>query len=174
MDHFCCYYSQFIDLLELESIFNNNVVLMTIFETYIFYYHDFDVYSCYSGFFNFCHNCWTCISGGRKLKFGIFNKMPKLYCQYYSASLKDLISAEEGVIAKVYLVITIMKLRLNNSFKPGIYKSVYGYFMLLPPNLGPLLILLPSETTSVDNIIQVVWASKILLLPEQLSEFVSI
>ena len=76
MDHVCCYYSRFVDPLELESIPNNNAVLMAVFETYILYCYNLDIYGCCSGSFNFCHDCWTCISGSREPEFGISNKMP--------------------------------------------------------------------------------------------------
>ncbi len=57
MDHVCCSYSQFVDPLELESIPDNEAVLMTVFETHILHRCDLDVSGCYSGSFNFCHDC---------------------------------------------------------------------------------------------------------------------
>lgn len=46
--------------------------------------------------------------------------------------------------------------------------------MLLPQNPGPLLDLLPSETTLVDEVVKVMWGDKSLPQPKQLSAFVSI
>ncbi len=126
---------------------------MAVFETYILHCYDLDVCGCCSGSFNFCHDCWTYISGGKEPKFGISNKMPKLCCQYYPASLEDLTSAEEAVIARAHLVVTILKLRPNNSFNPRTYRGVRGYSMLLPQNPRPLLTLLPSKMTSVDDVV---------------------
>ncbi len=82
IDHvyYCC--SWCVDFLKLESIPDNDAILMAAFETYIHYRYDLDVCSCCSRSFNFCHNCWNCISRSREPKFGISNKMPKLYCQY--------------------------------------------------------------------------------------------
>ncbi len=132
MDHVYCCCSRFVDPLELESIPDNNVVLMAAFETNILHCCIFDVCDCCSGSFNFCHDCWTCVSGGREPKFGISSKMPKLCCQYYPAPLEDLTSAEEVVIARAHPVVTILKLRPNNSFNPGTYRGVRGYSILLP------------------------------------------
>ncbi len=160
MDHvyYCC--SQFVHLLELESIPDNNAVLMATFETHIFHCYDLDICGCCSGSFNFCHDCWTYISKSREPKFSISNKISQLCCQYYPVLLEDLTSAEEAVIARAYLVITILKLRPNNSFNPRTYKGVCGHSVLLPQNLGSLLTLLPSKTTSVDDVVRVVWAGK--------------
>ena len=162
IDYVCCYCSRFVNLSKLESILNNNAVLLAAFETYILHCCDLNVCGYYSGSFNFCHDCWTCVNGGRKPKFGISNKMSQLYCQYYPALLKDLTSVEEAVIAKVYPVVTILKLRPNNSFNPETYRGLCRHFVLLPQNLGLLLILLPLEMTSVDNVMQVIWVDKIL------------
>ncbi len=57
MDHFCCCCSQFIDPLKLESIPNNNVILMVVFKTYILHCYYFDIYSYCSKSFNFCYDC---------------------------------------------------------------------------------------------------------------------
>ena len=75
MDNIYCYYSWFVNLLQLESISDMNAVLMVAFETHILHCCNFDVCGCCSGSFNFCHNCWTCVSKGRELKFGISNRI---------------------------------------------------------------------------------------------------
>ena len=100
--------------------------------------------------------------------------MPQLYCQYYPSFLEDLTSIEEAVIAKAHPVVTILKLRPNNSFNPGIYRDVCGHFVFLSQNTKPLFILLPSEITFVDDVVQVMWVGKMLLQPKQLSGFMSI
>ncbi len=174
MNHVCCCCSRFVDPLELENIPDNDEVLMAAFKTHIVYHYDLDVCGCCSGSFNFCHNCWTCVSRGREPKFNICNKMPKLYCQYYPALLEDLTFAEEAVIARAHPVVTILILRPKNSFNKGIDGGVCGHSVLLPQNPGPLLTLLPSETTSVDDLVRVVWAGKTSPQPEQLNGFVSI
>ncbi len=136
MDYVCCCYSRFIDLLELKSIPDNDAVLMAAFKTHILHCCNLDVCGYYSGSFNFCHNCWTCISGVREPKFGISNKMPKLCCQYYLAPLEDLTSARKAVIVRVYPITTILKLRPNNNFNSGTYRGIRGHSILLPQNLG--------------------------------------
>ncbi len=132
IDHVCCCFSQFVDPLKLKSIPDNDAVLMAAFETHILHCCDFDVCGFCSGSFNFCHDCWTYVSEGRELKFGISNKMPKLCYQYYPASLEDLTSNEEAVIARANLVVTILKLKLNDSFNPRTYRGVRGHSVLLP------------------------------------------
>lgn len=58
--------------------------------------------------------------------------MPQLCYQNYFALLKDFTSVEKVVIAKKYPVITILKLRLNNSFYSRSYKGICKYSMFLP------------------------------------------
>ena len=153
IDHICCCCSQFVDPLKLESIYDNNAILMAIFETDILHYCNFNICDCYSEFFIFCYNCWTYISGGKKPKFNISNKMAQFCCQYYPTLLEDLTSAEEAVIARIYPVVTILKLKPNNSFNPGTYKGVYGYSVILPQNPGSLLTILPSEIIFIDDVV---------------------
>lgn len=57
LNYVCCYCNWFVNLLELESIPNNNVVLMAVFETNILHYSNFDICDYYSGFFSFCYDC---------------------------------------------------------------------------------------------------------------------
>ncbi len=160
MDHICCCCSRFVNLLELKSIPDNDVVWMAAFETYILHRCDLDVCGCCSRSIDFCHNCWTCVSRGGEPKFDISNKIPKLCCQYYPAPLEDLTSAEKAVIARTHPVVIILKLRPNNSFNPRTYRGVCRYSVLLPQNPGPLLTLLLLLTTSVDDVVRVVWVGK--------------
>lgn len=139
---------------------------MAMFETNILYYNNFDVCDYCSRSFNICYDCQTYINRGRKPILSVSNKMSQLYYQYYLVSLKDFTSIEEVVITRVYLVITILKSKINNSFNPGVYKGIYGYSVLLLQNPRPLLILLPLETTSMNNIIQVVWVGITLPKPK--------
>ena len=156
MDHVCCYCSCFINLFQLEILSNNNAIVLVTFETNIICRFSFDICGCCSGIFNFCHEYWTHISKSKKPKFGISNKMPQLCCQYYPGPLEGLTSANEAIIARAHSVILILKLMPNNSFNLGSYKGVCRHSIFLPQNLGPLLKLLPSETTSVDNVIRIV------------------
>ena len=174
MDHVCCCYSRFVDFWELESIPDNNSVLIAVLETYILHCCDLDLCDCYSGSFNFCHNFLTCISGGRKHTFCISNKMSQLCCQYYLARLNDLRSTEKAVIARAHLVITTLKLWPNNNFNLGSYKGIRGHFVFMSQNLGRLLALFPLKMTSMDDVVRVVWAGKTLSQPEQLSRFIII
>ncbi len=68
--------------------------------------------------------------------------------------LEGLTSAKEAVIAQAHPVITILKLRPNNSFKPGLYRGVRGHRVLLSQNSGSLFDLLPSKTMSIDKIVR--------------------
>ncbi len=126
---------------------------MTAFETNLLYCWHLDVYGCCSISFEFCYNYWTCVSGSREPKFGIFNKMSQLCCQYYPVHIEDLTSTKEAVIAKIHPVTTILNLWPNNSFNPGTYRGIRRHCILLPQNPGPLLILLLLEMTFVDNVV---------------------
>ncbi len=57
IDHVCCCCSQFLDPLKLESIPDNNAVLMAVFETHILHFYNLDICGCCSGSSNFYHNC---------------------------------------------------------------------------------------------------------------------
>lgn len=144
---------------------------MTIFETNILYYCNLDICGC-SETFNFWHDCWIQISGGNKPKIGISNMMPQLCYKHYPSMLEGLIFADKAAIAQAHSVITILKLRPNNCFKLRSYKDVREHSMLLPQNPGLLLNLLPSEI--INKVVRVVWESKSLPRPKQLSAFMSI
>lgn len=57
MDHVYCCYSWFVDNLELDNIFDNDVVSMTVFDTNILYCYDFNICDCCFRSFNFYHDC---------------------------------------------------------------------------------------------------------------------
>lgn len=160
LNHVCYCCSSFVDPAQLKHISDNDPIVMAAFDTDILHCHDLDHCGRLSNSFKFCHDCWNHVSKGEPPKFGVSNKMPQLYCQHYPKPLEDLTSAEEAVIARAHPVVTILKLRPNNSFNPGAYTGVRGHSVLLPQNPGPMLNLLPSETTSVDDVVQVVWAGK--------------
>lgn len=82
-------------------------------------------------------------------------------------------TTEKVVIARAHPVVTILKLKPNNKFNPGSYKDVQGYSVLLRQNLGLLFNLLSSKTTSIDEVIRVVWASKTSPQLEQWSQFMT-
>ena len=147
---------------------------MAAFKTNILCRCDLNICVCCARILNFCHDYWTHVSKSKEPKFSVSNMMPQLCCQYYPRLLEDFTSTEKAVIARAHPVIKILKLRPNNSFNLGSYRSVCGHSVLLPQNPGPLLNLLPSEKTSVNNVVKVVWAGKTLPQPDQLSEFVSI
>ena len=93
---------------------------MTAFEIYILYYYNLDICSYCSGSLSFCHDYWIGVNKDKKPKFCIFNKMLKLYYQYYFVPLQNLTSAKEAVITRAHPIVTILKLRSNNSFNPKI------------------------------------------------------
>lgn len=97
MDHVCCYCNRFVDPMKANLIPDNELILMTVFETNILYCYNLNICDC-SETLNFCHDCWKQISKGKEPKFGISNKIPWLYCQYYPSILEDLTSAKEAVI----------------------------------------------------------------------------
>lgn len=130
MDHVCYYCSRFVDLAELNLISDNELILMLAFESNILYHCDLDIYGC-SKIFNFCHDCWNQISGGSEQKFGISNKILQLCCKNYRSMLNSLTSIEKVVIAQAYPVITIIKLRPNNTFNSRSYRGVRGHSVLL-------------------------------------------
>lgn len=57
IDYICCYCNQFVDILQLERIFDKDAVFMTIFETNILYCWNLHVCGCCSRSFNFCYDC---------------------------------------------------------------------------------------------------------------------
>lgn len=71
------------------------------------------------------------VSKNKSPKFSIFNKMLQIYYQYYSKPLNNFIFIEEIIIAKIYLFITIFKLKLNNNFNLRSYRSIQSHFLFL-------------------------------------------
>lgn len=57
--------------------------------------------------------------------------MPQLYCYQYFKLLDNFIFVKNLVIAKILLVIIILKLKLNNNFDPGLYKRIQVYYIFL-------------------------------------------
>lgn len=98
MDHVCYCCSEFVDPVELNLIFDNEPILMAVFESNILHRYNLDI-SGYSETFNFCYDCWNQINRGSESKFSISNKMSQLCCQHYPGILEGLISAKESVIA---------------------------------------------------------------------------
>lgn len=150
------------------------MVLIGTFGTNILYCHDYNINGCCSRSFNFCYDYLIRVSGGRESTFRISNKMPKFCYQYYLTLLKDLTSAKKVVIARAYPVVIILILKHNNGLNLRTYRGICRYFEFLLQNLGLLLILLPLEITSVDDILRIMWVDKLLSQPKQLSRFVNI
>lgn len=174
LDQICCCYSCFVNPIQLEHKFENDPILLAAFDTNIIYLHNLDRCGHDSEFFDFCQECWRYIRDGELPKYGISNKMSRLYCQHYPPQLHGLTTAEEVVIARAHPVVTILKLRPNEKFNPGSYGGVRGHSVLLPQNPGLLLTLLPSETTSIDDVLRIVWAGKSTPQPDDLSKFVTV
>lgn len=57
--HVCCYYSQFVNLSQLEIFFDNDAVIMAAFKINILYCCNLDICGCCAGTLNFYYNCWT-------------------------------------------------------------------------------------------------------------------
>lgn len=50
--------------------------------------------------------------------------MLQLYYQYYFLQLDGFITTKKVLIIRIYPIITILKLKLNNKFNPGLYQDV--------------------------------------------------
>lgn len=160
LDHICSFSRCFVNPIGLKHKFENNSILLTAFDTNIKYLHNLDCCDHDFESFDFCCKYCQYIKDGKLLKYGISNKMPHLYSQHYPLQLDGLTTVEEVMIVGVYHVVTILKLRPNGKFNPGSYWRIQRYSMLLSQNLGPLFTLLPLEITSINNILQIVWANR--------------
>lgn len=87
--------------------------------------------NCYTETLNICYDYFTHVRKDKKLKFGIYNMILQLCCQYYFKPLKDFTFTEKVIIVGDYSVITILKLRLDNNFNYGSCRDVCKYSMLL-------------------------------------------
>ena len=130
LDHICYYYSCFVNPAQLKHISEINPIIMAVFDTAILPHHNLHCYGYDSESFDFCCVCWNRIKKAQLPKFGIFNKIRQLYCQYYPLQSNGFITAKEVVIVKAYLIITILKLRPNNKFNPRSYWAIQAHFML--------------------------------------------
>lgn len=163
MDHIFCYYSYFVYLAQLNHISKKNFIIMIAFDTDNLYHHNLDCCGHDYELFDFCYKYYNYVREGNLPKFGISNKIPQLCCQHYPSQLDGLTTAEEAVIVKAHPVITILKLRPNNKFNPKLYQGIKRHSVLLPQNPDLFLILLPSETTYIHDILRIIWAGKLSL-----------
>lgn len=86
-------------------------------------------------------------------KFDIFNKILQLFYQYYFLLFNSFIIIKKVIIAKVYLIVIILKLKSNTQFNFKLYKNIQKYFLFLAQNLNLLLNLLLLKIIFIDNIL---------------------
>lgn len=110
--------------------------------------------------FMFCQQCFNSISKSILPKFGSINIVNKTSYQQYPLQLTDLTPVEEAMIALARPVILILKLRPSGVSTAASYQRIRGHAVVLAPNAGPLLEMLPSSSLVLHDVIRIVWASK--------------
>ena len=83
--------------------------------------------------------------------------MLQLCCQNYLLALENVSITEETILVRVYLVVTILKLKPNNRFNPESYRGIWVHVVILLQNSRPLLTLPPSDLAAIKAIIRIVW-----------------
>lgn len=106
--------------------------------------------------FWFCKFCFHYIHELNILKFGITNIGNICLCQDYLNVFQDFTIIKKAVIIYTYLVISIFKLRPNDSNFLASYQQTRSHAMVLPQNSGFLLNLLFFSTFQLHKIIKVV------------------
>lgn len=86
-------------------------------------------------------------------KLGFVNKINISTCQNYLLVLEDIILVKKTIIACVYLVIFIIKLRSEKFGTIAFYQCICNHAVVFSQNLGSLLIILPSKSLALYNII---------------------
>ncbi len=86
--------------------------------------------------------------------------MPRVDCQSYPLVLADLSMVEEAAIARAHLFVSILKLRPSGAFNPTSYSRIKGHTVPLLQDLAPLLIILPSPSLALHDVIHIVWAGQ--------------
>lgn len=93
-------------------------------------------------------------------KFGIFNGFACMDCQSYSLVLVDLSITEKAAIMRIYLVVSILKLRLSGIFNPAAYNCIKKHTVFLLQNLSLLFNLFFSPLVALYNMICIVWIGR--------------
>ena len=174
LNYLCGSCSRFTHLSELKIIPKENPVVAIAFATSCLSLNQFDSCGGLSQSYKFCKECWKRITEGKPLKYSISNGISQFYCQNYPSALENLSIADKVVIARAHLVVTILKLRPNNTFNLGGYRGIRGHAVLLFQHLGPLLTLLPSDSAAFEDVVCIVWLGSILPQRKDLQKFVSI
>lgn len=56
IDYIYYYYNYFTNFIILKHIFDNDLIIIAIFDTNILYYYNFNCFSHFDAIFNFCNN----------------------------------------------------------------------------------------------------------------------
>lgn len=83
--------------------------------------------------------------------------MPQYCYQNYFLVLKNLSIAKKAVIAKVYSIVTILKLKPNHKFNPKAYKKIRSQAIFLLQNLRLLITIFLSNLAIIKDVMHIVW-----------------
>jgi hypothetical protein len=78
-------------------------------------------------------------------------------CQHYPTTLSDLTLPKEYLIAKSHPVRVVLKLQPGGQLSPANYRALWGHFIVIPQDPGPLLQILPSPKLQFAQLIKVFW-----------------
>ncbi len=78
-------------------------------------------------------------------------------CQSHFFALVDLFMAEEAAIARMHLVVSILKLRPSGTFNLAAYSCIKGHVVIFPQNPTLLLTLLLSSTLALHDVRHISW-----------------
>lgn len=85
--------------------------------------------------------------------------------------LKNLNIAKKALNDRVYLIVTILKLRPNNKFNLKFYKRVQNDAMILYQNLGLFLTLFLSDFAGIEDVMHIIYFASHLYQAEDLQKF---
>jgi hypothetical protein len=106
---------------------------------------------------NTCSPCHSALSRNAIPKFSAKNLVNVMQCQHYPSALEGLTPVEECLIARSHPLGVILKLRPNGRSSPVNYRALYGHFIVIPQDPGPLLDILPSPELRLHDLIKVFW-----------------
>lgn len=110
-----------------------------------------------SNTWDLCSLCHSSLSRNAIPKFSAKNLVNVTQCQHYPSALEGLTPVEECLIARSHPLGVILKLRPNGRSSPINYRALYGHFIVIPQDPGPLLDILPSPELRLHDLVKVFW-----------------
>ena len=156
----CLFCGLFIPFQTSQFVHQGDSIFILGLNSYAFTILSLDQYRHVCNNFLFCKSYFRYIKKLKSLKFSTINIINICICQDYPDVLKEFMLVKKAIIARAYLIISIFKLRPNNTSLLASYHQICGYAVILSQKPGLLLNLLSFNALLLHKIIRMVWASQ--------------